>query len=157
MTPTDQLHPEIAALMGALPIPDLSDETIALLRSFDFPAELSDAVERTEYQVPGDPEVPLRGHRAKASEGLRPCLYSIHGGGYVIGSYSMDDGVFDRLCPLLDLVGVSVDYRLAPETPYPGPLEDCYQGLTWIHDHADELGIDRNRIGSAADCVEVLD
>lgn len=83
----------------------------------------------------------------RSSEGLRPCLYSIHGGGYVIGSYSMDDGVFDRLCPRLDLVGVSVDYRLAPETPYPGPLEDCYRGLKWTYDNAERLGIDRGRIG----------
>jgi acetyl esterase/lipase len=147
MTLADKLHPDIAAVVSALPIPDMSDETIALIRSIDIPTELSDAVERTEHRVPGDPEVPLRSHRAKKSEGLRPCLYSIHGGGYVIGSYSMDDGVFDRLCPLLDLVGVSVDYRLAPETPYPGPLEDCYRGLKWTFDNAEQLGIDRGRIG----------
>ena len=45
------------------------------------------------------------------------------------------------------MVGVSVEYRLAPETPYPGPLEDCYAALRWTYDHADELGIDRTRIG----------
>jgi|HubBroStandDraft_1064217.scaffolds.fasta_scaffold49118_3 acetyl esterase/lipase len=147
MTPTDRLHPDLAAVVSALPIPDLSDETIALMRSFVIPTELSDAVKRTEHRVPGDPEVPLRAHRARASEGIRPCLYSIHGGGYVIGSYSMDDGLFDRLCPRLDLVGVSVDYRLAPEAPYPGPLEDCYRGLKWTYDNAEQLGIDRGRIG----------
>jgi acetyl esterase/lipase len=147
MMPTQQLHPDIAAVVASLPIPEMSDETIALIRSFDIPTELSDAVERTEHRVPGDPEVPLRSHRAMTSEGLRPCLYSMHGGGYIIGSYSMDDGVFDRLCPLLDLVGVSVDYRLAPETPYPGPLEDCYRGLKWTFDNAEQLGIDRGRIG----------
>ncbi len=147
MMPIDQLHPDIVAVVAALPIPDLSDESVALIRSFEIPTELSDAVVRTEHRVPGDPEVPLRSHRAKVSEGLRPCLYSIHGGGYVIGSYSMDDGVFDRLCPLLDLVGVSVQYRLAPETPYPGPLEDCYRGLKWTYDNAEQLGVDRDRIG----------
>jgi acetyl esterase/lipase len=147
MAPIDQLHPDLVAVVSALPIPDMSDEAIALIRSFEMPVDLSDAVERTEHLVPGDPEVPLRVHRARALERLRPCLYSIHGGGYVIGSYSMDDGVFDRLCPLLDQVGVSGEYRLAPETPYPGPLEDCYRGLTWTYDHAEELGIDRDRIG----------
>ena len=76
------------------------------------------------------------------SEGPLPCVYSMHGGGYVIGSYTMDDPLFDELCPKLGCVGVSVDYRLAPETPYPGPLEDCYRGLRWTYDHADELGID---------------
>jgi acetyl esterase/lipase len=44
-------------------------------------------------------------------------------------------------------VGVSVEAGLAPETPYPGPLEDCYEGLRWTYDHADELGVDRARIG----------
>lgn len=147
MTPMDQVHPDLAAVVAALASPDLSDETVALIRSFEFPSEVSDAVERTEHRVPGDPEVPLRRHRAKSSEGLRPCLYSIHGGGYVIGSYSMDDVTFDWLCPLHDLVGVAVEYRLAPETPYPGPLEDCYRGLKWTYDNAERLGIDRDRIG----------
>jgi len=41
---------------------------------------------------------------------------------------------------------VAVDYRLAPETPHPGPVEDCYVALKWLHDKADELGIDRQRI-----------
>src|SRR5919106_5139412 len=46
-------------------------------------------------------------------------------------------------------VGVSVEYRLAPETPYPGPLHDCYAALCWTHEHADELGVDPSRIGIA--------
>ena len=52
----------------------------------------------------------------------------------------MDDLAFDRWCPMLDVVGVSVEYRLAPETPYPGPLEDCYAGLKWVYEHAKESG-----------------
>ena len=58
-----------------------------------------------------------------------------------------EDPLFDRLCPHLGLVGVSVEYRLAPEAPYPAPLEDCYRGLVWTYEHAEELGIDRDRIG----------
>jgi hypothetical protein len=72
MTSTDGLHPYLAAVVSVLPIPDLSDETIALMRSFAIPAELSDAVERTEHRVPGDPEVPLRAHRAKVVGGAPP-------------------------------------------------------------------------------------
>ena len=48
---------------------------------------------------------------------------------------------------MFGLVGVSVEYRLAPETRYPGPLEDCYAGLRWVHEYAAELGVDRDRIG----------
>jgi acetyl esterase/lipase len=59
----------------------------------------------------------------------------------------MDDQLFDRWCPPLGIVGVSVEYRLAPEHPYPAPLDDCYAALAWTFEHADELGIDRERIG----------
>jgi acetyl esterase/lipase len=109
---------------------------------------LSDRVDRSEHLVPGDPAVPLRVHVPTGDAvGLRPCVFSIHGGGYIGGSYRMYDAMLDRLCPALDLVGVSVDYRLAPETSYPGPLEDCYRGLLWTFEHADDLGVDRERIG----------
>ena len=89
----------------------------------------------------------VRVHRPVGSEGPLPCVFSMHGGGYVIGSYEMDDVRFDDLCPRVPCVGVAVDYRLAPETPYPGPLDDCYAGLRWTFEHADELGIDAERIG----------
>lgn len=147
-TPTDLLHPDIAEAVQALPIPDLTDEVVQMIRSVDLPGpELSDAVVRTEHVVPGDPPVPMRVHRARDAEGALPCLYSIHGGGYVIGTYAMQDAPLDRLCRKLGLVGVAPEYRLAPETPYPGPLEDCYRGLAWTFEHADELGIDATRIG----------
>ena len=68
---------------------------------------------------PGDPPVPVRVHRAKDAEGLSPAIVTIHGGGYVIGSYDMDSPLLDRWCPNLGVVGVSVEYRLAPETQLP--------------------------------------
>jgi acetyl esterase/lipase len=114
--------------------------------------QLSDDVERADHTVPGPdgaPDVVLRVHTPKGMTGPLPCVYSIHGGGYVLGTYEMDDLRFDQWCPRLGIVGVSVEYRLAPETPYPGPLEDCYAGLSWVWAHADELGIDRSRIGIA--------
>jgi acetyl esterase/lipase len=76
-----------------------------------------------------------------------PCVYWIHGGGYVAGSNLGDDLRFDRWCPTLGCVGVSVEYRLAPEHPYPAPLDDCYAGLAWVVAHADELGVDASRVG----------
>jgi acetyl esterase/lipase len=71
----------------------------------------------------------------------------MHGGGFVLGSYDMDDERFESWCPDLGVIGVSVNYRLAPECPYPGPLEDCYRGIKWAYDNAPELGLDRNRMG----------
>jgi len=88
----------------------------------------------------------VRVHRPAGATGPLPCFVSMHGGGFVIGSVDMDDLLFDRWCPLLGVVGVSIDYRLAPETPYPGPLDDCHHALVWTYEHADELGVDRDAI-----------
>jgi len=59
----------------------------------------------------------------------------------------MDDPVFDDRCARLNIAVASVEYRLSPETPYPGPLDDSLRGLQWIHDHAERLGIDGDRVG----------
>ncbi len=143
------LDPEIAAAVGAIELAGMSLDTLSTYRQ-TFPAvPLSDAVVRTDHAVPGNPTVPVRVHRSSEASGALPCVYSIHGGGYVLGSYAMDDARFDGWCPELGIVGVSVEYRLAPETPYPGPLEDCYAGLKWVYDNADKVGIDRDRIGIA--------
>jgi acetyl esterase/lipase len=149
------LDPEFAEILTALPLNlgELNLETLAQVRSQAgaLPEiELSDRVKRTDHSVPGPqgaPEVTARVHTPLGVEGPLPCVYSIHGGGFILGSYEMDDLRHDGWSPELGYVGVSVEYRLAPETPYPGPLEDCYAGLKWTFGHAGELGIDPGRIG----------
>jgi acetyl esterase/lipase len=144
----DLLDPELRPVLGAFELPAVDAAGVAAMRSASFASpDLSDAVERTEHEVPGDPPVPLRVHRAKDAQGPLPAIVTIHGGGYVIGSYDMDSPLLDRWCPGLGVVGVSVEYRLAPETPYPGPLDDCYAALRWTYDNAAELGIDQECIG----------
>ena len=64
-----------------------------------------------------------------------------------MGSYDMYDAALDGWCQQFGIVGVSVEYRLAPEFPYPAPLDDCEAGLQWTFDHAAELGIDPDRVG----------
>jgi acetyl esterase/lipase len=71
----------------------------------------------------------------------------IHGGGFVIGDLESEHGMCLALSRELGIVVVSVDYRLAPETPYPGALEDCYSTLQWISDNAGQLHIDAKRLG----------
>ena len=146
-----ELDAEIAAFVEKLPIlkmPDVSAETLSMMRAGSLPMELSDKVERTEYVVREDPRLVVRVHQTKGDqEAARPCLYSMHGGGYVAGSFDLDDGLFDSLCQSTGCVGVSVAYRLAPEAPYPLPLEDCYVGLAWVFENAQMLGIDTARIG----------
>jgi acetyl esterase/lipase len=142
------LDPELKPLLDAFELPSIDAEGVASMRGASFASpDLSDAVTRTDHVVPGDPPVPVRVHRAKDAEGLLPAILTIHGGGYVIGSYDMDSPLLNRWCLSLGVVGVSVEYRLAPETSYPGPLEDCYAALRWTYDHAHKLGIDKQRIG----------
>ena len=116
------LDPEIATLAGEMPLPVITQETLEMMRSVGFAGvvELSDEVERVDHVVSTDPEVVVRVHRRRGVEGALPCVYSIHGGGYILGNRAMDDLRFDRWCQQFPLVGVSVEYRLAPETPYPG-------------------------------------
>jgi triacylglycerol lipase len=98
---------------------------------------------------PGAPDVrvlvytPPPGKNAAAT---RPAYLHIHGGGYVIGNPEINDGSNRTIAAELDCVVVSVDYRLAPETRFPGALEDCYAALTWLHAKAEQLGVDRSRI-----------
>jgi acetyl esterase/lipase len=148
------LDPDIATALEAIGYTSVTslDEIPAMRarRAVDTDVELSDQVERTDVMVagaPGDPEVAVRVHRPEGVAGPLPCVYSIHGGGYIAGTYAGDDQRFDTWCPRLGYVGVSVEYRLAPETPFPGPLEDCYAGLTWTLANAGELDIDPARIG----------
>ncbi len=152
MTLPDQLDPEIAEAIRAMPIPDMDESLLAAIREFPFPvAELSDAVTREEMEVPatdpGDLPVPVRVHAPADRRGPLPGVIAIHGGGYVIGDRTMYDMTFDRWCIDPGMVAVSVGYRLSPETAYPGALEDCYRSLVWAVENAEALGIDPTCIG----------
>ena len=73
----------------------------------------------------------------------------IHGGGFVIGSVETEHGGAAQMAISTGAVVVSVDYRLAPEHPYPAALHDCYAALTFLHDQADALGVDPDRVAVA--------
>jgi acetyl esterase/lipase len=104
----------------------------------------------TERLVPGSagaPDVSLLICRPTSATAPVPCLYYIHGGGMMLGNNR--SGGMPRVLEHAEELGaamVSVEYRLAPETPHPGPVEDCYAGLTWTVEHAEELGIDPERL-----------
>src|SRR5262249_51411050 len=143
------LHPSIERIKDRAPFPTLDAATLAAVRDTKLveALPLSDRVERTDHVVRGDPRLVVRVHRPVDAEGKLACVFSIHGGGYVLGSYEMDDAKFDRWCPTYGIVGVSVEYRLAPEHPYPAPLEDCYAALEWTSAHPGQPGTDPARIG----------
>ena len=153
----DRVHPELRSLFSVLPEVAYTRENLADLRremrEFAVGAAASlpvnDGVLTSERQIPGapgDPDVRIKIYRPRASDGPLPGLLYIHGGGYILGSADMMDPALQQLVSELEGVIVSVDYRLAPEHPYPAPLEDCYAALQWFSDNAEELGSDSSRI-----------
>ncbi|GGR26746.1 alpha/beta hydrolase [Deinococcus ruber] len=153
MTTRSLVHPELDAFLDEFPAFTVSAETLPLIRQGVLPASPDDllgtdvVVEDRRIAGPtGAPEVRvLVYHPAEASTPL-PGLLWIHGGGYVLGSADADDLLVRDFVSKVGCMAVSVDYRLAPETPFPGPVEDCYAALTWMHAHAEELGLDAGRI-----------
>jgi acetyl esterase/lipase len=96
---------------------------------------------------PGAPDVTLVSARPSGLTGPLPLLYYMHGGAMIMGNaWSVLPRVLTELALPLGLAVISVEYRLAPQTQYPGPLEDCYAGLVWSAGHAGPLGIDADRI-----------
>jgi triacylglycerol lipase len=148
------VDPELLDALDAFPPMQFSPELLPALRE-DMKAMFASTgpapadVMRTEKRIPGapgDPDVRVLIYTPAKAETSRPALLNIHGGGYVIGAADMNDDRNYNFVQELGCVVVSVDYRLAPETAHPGPVEDCYAALKWLHGHAAELGIDTGRI-----------
>jgi acetyl esterase len=111
-------------------------------------AQVGSVEDRT---VPGGAgEVRARVYRP-ATEAPHPTIAFFHGGGFVIGDLDTHDDHARLLCRDVDAVVLSVDYRLAPETPFPGGYEDCLAATLWAVEHADELGGDASRVAVAGD------
>jgi acetyl esterase/lipase len=94
----------------------------------------------------GDPEIPLLICTPASASASRPALYYMHGGGFFCNDHRTG---LDQLLETAERFGatlISIGYRLAPEHPYPAQVNDAYAGLLWAADHADELGIDPERI-----------
>jgi acetyl esterase/lipase len=157
------LDREIAARLAALP-PGTFDfdewtlETIAARRAARAALPVPEAPPTTTVfrDEQAGAEVRVRIYSPYPPPDLgppRPCVYWIHGGGYITGSALTVDPRLNQWVEALGCVVVAVEYRLAPEHPYPTPLEDCYIGLSWTITHAEWLGVDPARVvlaGSSA-------
>jgi acetyl esterase/lipase len=153
----EMVAPELRQGLDVFPSIEWDDSALAKLRSVDLrhmaapPLSTQQAsVQREQRVVPGPagaPNVRVLIYRPPGSAvRVRPVFFHIHGGGYIVGVPEINDASSRSIAFEQNCLVVSVDYRLAPETRYPGSLEDCYAALQWTHAHADELGIDRSRI-----------
>lgn len=131
-------------------LPAAREFLAAMFREMTADIPDSENLTKEDRRVPGPegaPEVPVRVYRPIGATAALPGMLWIHGGGYVVGSVEQDDLAAQRVCEAVGCIVVSVGYRLAPESPFPAPLEDCYAALKWISDNAPELGVDAARIG----------
>ncbi|KAJ5745466.1 alpha/beta hydrolase fold-3 domain-containing protein [Penicillium odoratum] len=157
MTPKPPFDPELEALMAKMPSnPDMRPDILPIMRTGLEQVFTADAVisgkpiehEEVQIQVSGG-EITLSIFRPTSrsdSQKLGPGIYFIHGGGLVVGNQFLGMSVVAEWIEKFEATCVSVEYRLAPEHPYPIPLEDCYAGLRWVGDHFSELGIDESRL-----------
>jgi acetyl esterase/lipase len=148
------IDPELIDLLEVLPKEPLTAETLSSWRAMNVPLPAMDpstlGIEcSTRYAkgLNGAPDVPLRVYAPPDSSRLHGCVFHIHGGGFVMGDAAEEEPFHRLVCAQLNCVVVCVNYRLAPETRYPGNIEDCYAGLSWLFEHASSLNIDVGRVG----------
>ncbi|WP_299202008.1 alpha/beta hydrolase [uncultured Amphritea sp.] len=113
---------------------------------------VADWVNISDLSIPGPGgELALRCYRPEGQEQLAGAVLYLHGGGFVVGCPRDYDGVVSQLSRLSGCLIVQVDYRLAPEHPYPAAVEDSYAALCWLADAASELGFAPGQIALAGD------
>lgn len=145
--------PELAAAVAMMPVFEINDVPTARAEMGETFAAAFGEPDRSGVQVrdelvpgpDGAPELRLRIYTPDRL--VAPAaIYDVHGGGFMLGTIDMFDGHNLHLARELGVTVVTVDYRLAPEHPYPAGLEDCYAGLVWVAKNADALGVDPDRI-----------
>lgn len=154
------LHPEFADFFGSMSglNPPMEEREAAEVRGIMNGFALKGMPPRPETVVTADftaklegRDIKLRLYKPKGAEGPLPVMLYFHGGGWVIGNIETHDRYVCFLTESSGCAYVAVDYRLAPEHPYPAAIEDAYDSVRWVHDNAALLGIDPERIGVSGD------
>ncbi|MCH2414269.1 MAG: alpha/beta hydrolase [Acidimicrobiales bacterium] len=151
------IDPMLLAVLEAFPMQfdDLGSMTAQEVRALfeqGNPPPGEDVASVEDLEVPGpDGPLPVRVYRPDGAAVPAPVVVFFHGGGWVLGSIATHDATCRGLANRTGAVYVSVDYRLAPEHPYPAAPEDCYAATCWVADHAADLGVDPGRLAVAGD------
>ena len=153
------MDPELAAASVLMERPDIENEESARALALSLRESTSSAERETAGQVvfedreivasDGHTSMIVRIYRPTNSSRLRPAVVFFHGGAFVLGDLESEHPRCLRYAAEGGCVVVSVNYRLAPEHPFPVGVEDCYEGLLWTVSHAAELNIDPTRLAVA--------
>lgn len=151
------VDPELAAGLPAFPpFTELTLDLVPTMRTMlrelarqQIEQTPLDGLEFFETNVPGQsgaPDVRVVVYRPAKVKGPLPAYLHVHGGGLIVGTPEMRHAGSVNLARNFTCMVASVDYRLAPEAPFPAAVEDCYAVLKWLHESAPSLGIDPARI-----------
>lgn len=127
------------------------EDARSFYEQMQMPAEEIALASVLDRVVPGPAgDIPVRIYKPDG-EATLPVLVYLHGGGWVIGSIETHDGSCRELASKVGCAVISVDYRLAPEHPYPAAADDCYAVTEWVAEHGYELGVDGSRLAIGGD------
>jgi len=115
-----------------------------------------DRIKEIERTIPGSggaPEIPIRIYMPADRTEAGPAFINFHGGGFILGDLEIEHPRCLIMAAEGGAVSVGVDYRLAPENPFPAGVEDCYSALQWVVDNAAELKIDPGKISIGGSSV----
>jgi acetyl esterase len=146
----------ILDVMATLPQREISEETPEQFRDVliglaSIKGPVANAARTEDLVIPGPGgEIPVRVYRPESRQ-LLPVIVYFHGGGFVGGNIATHDGVCHGLSVGVPAVVVSVDYRLAPESPFPAAVDDCEAAVRWVSDHAEQFGAIASRLAVAGD------
>lgn len=144
------IDPELLEAVANLPDEPITAETLVSVRARPTPGPLPPPAPQLQRIMipgpPGAPEVLVQLIDPGAGDDRRPVFLHMHGGGFVAGSAGRNPAFLQTVASELGCVVASVGYRLAPETPFPGSLEDNYAALRWLNREAERLRVDTDRI-----------
>ena len=146
------VDPALLPLLDALPTIVVTDDNLAERRANRMPLPIAEndgvTVEKVTVPGPADaPDIDLFIFKPGGVAGPLPLIYHVHGGGYIVGYVGQFEGMLRAVAADVGCAIVSVEYRLAPETVFPGAIEDAYAGLGWCFANAKPQGFDLSRVG----------
>jgi acetyl esterase len=156
-TARPDIDPTFKTLLDAFPMTFSAADGVEVARSrlrlLKVPPEMLPDL-RIEERTVGHGEltdIPVRIYWPPAADSALPVVVFYHGGGFALGDLETHDPLARAHAVGAEAIVVSVDYRLAPEHPFPAGVNDCWAALQWVGEHAAELGGDPNRIAVAGD------